>query len=518
MPSSQFNRPGIYTNETLAPIAGNPNVPGKSVAAFAAQYNMGPTLPTFVSSWNQYTQLYGTLTQANGNLLHYAVYQYFNNGGTGCYVLSIPNSDAVTSSLVLQDINTPADNIITVNAISPGAWGNNIFVGITSAGNPGRFNFQVYQGGTTQNFLQENFPDLSVNPADPRNVLSIVNSPTAGSRFVTLVSTLPVPYVAGVNDPLAITPTQLSGGGDGVTPANLASVIPTSLDQLQGIILNLNVPGLTNISTLNSLISWAAGRGNVMVVVDGPAPAFPETSAQVAQNYVNMVTGGNPLLNSTYATLYAPWIQIADPASTSPNSVLWVPPGGAVLGVWANSDNISGPWQTPAGITNGQINLMNIEVLFTSSDLDTLNVNNINAIRFVPNFFPAIMGGRTLQQGYPSRYLAVRRMLIQLETDFTNLLQFCLFEPNNSLLWDQVVDSITNYLTGLMQQGVLAGTTQANTFSVICDSTNNTPATVASGIVNVSVAVALLTPAEFIVINISQFQNTGQTTITTQTP
>lgn len=518
MATAQYNRPGISINETLAPITGTVGVPGKAVATFAAVYNRGPTSPTFVSSFNKYLQVYGSFAQANGNLLHYAVYQYFNNGGSGCYVLALPNTDATTATLVLQDINSPADNVLTVDAISPGAWGNTVYVALVSAGNSGRFNFQVYLGGTSPNNLVENFPDLSINPADSRNVISVVNSPNGGSSYVTLTATLPSTYTPGVNDPALISATALSDGGDGVTSPNLSTAIPTALDQLQGIILNVNVPGVTDISTLNSLITWASGRGNVMLVIDGPAPNFPESSAQVVQNYVNMVTGGNPLTNSTYATLYAPWLQITDPASTSPGAAIWVPPGGAVLGVWNNTDNIKGPQQSPAGISFGQVNLVNLETLFTPSDLDTLNENNINAIRFVPSYFPAIMGVRTLQQGYPSRYLAVRRMLIQLETDFSNLIQFALFESNDQDLWDQVTNTLENYLTGLMQQGVLAGSSAATSFSVTCDSTNNTPATVSAGILNVDVAVALQTPAEFIVINISQFQNTGTTTITTQTP
>jgi phage tail sheath protein FI len=66
-----------------------------------------------------------------------------------------------------------------------------------------------------------------------------------------------------------------------------------------------------------------------------------------------------------------------------------------------------------------------------------------------------------------------------------------------------------------MQQGSLGGTTPDTTFQIVCDGSNNTPSTTAAGIVNVSVAVALTSPAEFIMINISQYQNTGVTTVST---
>jgi hypothetical protein len=404
---------------------------------------------------------------------------------------------------------------MTISAISPGVWGDNLYVALVSAGNTGRFNLQVFSGGTSPSNLVENFVDLSINPADTRNVSSIVNAPKFGSNYVTLNVTLPGTYQAGVNDPALFAPTPLSGGTDGNTPPNLSTAIPLQLDKLEGTVLNVNLPGVFSSAVLNPLISWATGRGDVMLIIDGPPPAFPESSAQVVQNYLNLITGGSPITISTYATIYAPFIQIIDPASSLAGATRWVPPGGAVLGIWNATDNAKGPWQTPAGVKFGPIKLVNVEALFTTSDLDTLNTNNINAIRFVPNYFPAIMGGRTLQQGYPDRYVAVRRMLIKLEHDFTFLLQPALFEPNDAALWLQITSILTNYLTQLMQQGALGGTTPNTAFSVICDDSNNTPATASAGIVNVQVAVALLSPAEFILINISQFQNTGTTTITT---
>jgi hypothetical protein len=507
--------PGVYITESLTPI-GNNNIPGEAVGVLVGNYNQGPSIPTLVKSWSGYVQKFGNFSQAAPNTaLHYAAYQFFNNGGSQVYILAIPNTDATTATLTCQDINGPPDNVMTISAISPGVWGDNLYVALVSAGNTGRFNLQVFSGGTSPSNLVENFVDLSINPADTRNVSSIVNAPKFGSNYVTLNVTLPGTYQAGVNDPALFAPTPLSGGTDGNTPPNLSTAIPLQLDKLEGTVLNVNLPGVFSSAVLNPLISWATGRGDVMLIIDGPPPAFPESSAQVVQNYLNLITGGSPITISTYATIYAPFIQIIDPASSLAGATRWVPPGGAVLGIWNATDNAKGPWQTPAGVKFGPIKLVNVEALFTTSDLDTLNTNNINAIRFVPNYFPAIMGGRTLQQGYPDRYVAVRRMLIKLEHDFTFLLQPALFEPNDAALWLQITSILTNYLTQLMQQGALGGTTPNTAFSVICDDSNNTPATASAGIVNVQVAVALLSPAEFILINISQFQNTGTTTITT---
>jgi len=514
--SSSPGSPGIYITETLLPIQ-NTNTPGEAVGVIASVYNRGPNIPTLITSWPQFTQKYGTFAQVIGSSsMHYAAYQFFNNNGSQLYVLAIPNTDATVASHAFVDTNDPTDNVLTVSAYSPGTWGNQIYVALTTAGTSGRFNYVVYYGGSASSNIVETFIDLSINPADSRYIGSIINSPSYGSTYTKVTVSLPSnTYTSGIDDPALVSATSLTGGADGSTPPTLGTAIPPLLDMLQGTILNVNVPGVYDASTINALATWAAGRGDVMLIVDGPVPSPPETSAQVVTNYVNLVTGGSPFSSSTYLTLYAPWIQISDPASALPGATRWVAPGGAILGIWSNTDNVAGPQQSPAGVVYGQIKLVNVEALFTSEDLTTLTANNINAIRLLPNYYPAVMGVRTLAQGFPDRYISVRRMLIKLEHDFTYLLQPSLFEPNNTTLWLQIENILTNYLTGLMQQGELGGTNASDSFIVTCDSTNNTPATAAAGIVNATVSVALNSPSEFILINISQFQASGTTTITT---
>lgn len=509
--------PGIFSTEVLSPLTSTATA-GNATATFAAALNRGPGKPTLITSWTQYIAKFGTFAQVGtNNSLHYGVYQFFNNGGTQCYVLAVPNTDAVSATHVFVDTNSPTDNVMTTTAISPGVWGNNIFIALTSAGRAGRFNLQVFYGGSTISSLVENFIDLSINPVDTRYVANIVNSPTSGSSYITVTVTLPSGgYVSGTTDPaLVTTPVALTTGSDGVTAPTLGTAVPASLDTLQGRVLNVNLPGVHDATTINALSTWAAGRGDVLIVMDGPPPSPPQTSAQVAANYTGLLTGGSPITASSYVCIYAPYIKIVDPASAVPGAAVFVPPGGAVLGVWSRTDSAVGEWQTPAGITYGQVSLVDVEARFTATDMGTLTNANINAIVLVPNYYPTIMGGRTLQQGYPNMYLSVRRMLMKLEHDFTYLLQPVLFEPNNSTLWLQVTQILTNYLNGLMQQGALGSTIETSTFQVTCDSSNNTPATSQAGIVNADVAVALSSPAEFIYINISQFQNTGTTTITT---
>lgn len=512
---ADYNRPGTFIAEQLTPLTASvAGIAGQALPCFAAAYNIGPTVPVLISSWQQYITLYGGFAQAGGNYLPFAVSQYFANGGSACYVLRVANTDAVAASLVLADIKavTP-DSVLTVASSAPGAYGSQIYVGVTAVpGTTLRSSLTVYQGGTSAANIVEQFLSVSMNPADPRNIVSIVNSPATGSRFVTLTATLPGgAYIAGTNDLAVLTPTALASGADGVTAPVLGTAVPNSLDQLQQQILNVNLPGVTSSTTVNALAAWAAGRGDVEIVIDGPAPSFPETSSQVVTNYTTLA---GTFTSSTYNTIYSPWLLVQDPSSSLPGATRWLPPAGAVLGRWNSTDTAVGVQQSPAGTTYGQVQALALEVSFTPADLDALNTANINAIKAIPGSGFCIFGARTQTQGYPDRYIAVRRTLQKLEHDMVNLTLFAVFAPNQPSLWDQVASVLTNYLTEQMQVGLLAGTTPATSFSVVCDSTVNTNASAQAGIVNATVAVALLSPAEFIIINIQQLQTSATATTT----
>jgi phage tail sheath protein FI len=225
-----------------------------------------------------------------------------------------------------------------------------------------------------------------------------------------------------------------------------------------------------------------------------------------------MVTGG---VNATVqAAIYGPWLQIADPASAVPGAMKFVPPGGAVLGIWSYNDQVYGVQKTPAGIQM-PVKAISLEAAFTPTDLNTLQAAMINPIKQIPGKGFCIFGGLTLSPGYPNQFIAVERTLQMLIHDLTFLVQFAIFEPNTADLWAQITAVLTNYLTQQMQANVLAGTTPQTAFSVLCDASNNTLSSAQTGVVNVQVAVALASPAEFIVINLSQFQGTTTATVTT---
>jgi len=506
-----YGRPGAYVTEILPPLTPLNALAGASLPALVAKHPRGPVTPALVDSWAAFTRLYGSYADNPGSILPFAVSQFFSNTGSALYVLRVANDDAVAATLDLQDIADDSPGALVVTAANPGDWGNNLSIQITTGGTTGAFTLTVFLKNTTGvNILVENFPALSMDPSNPRYCVPILNAPNAGSKYIT-VKNLITTYVSGESDLVATSGSvPLSGGNDGTDTDTIdTDVVTTELDTLPDQILAVNLPGVSDVATLTSMINWAELRGDKVIVCDGPAPdpnAVPQTgyADTVVGTYLEMVSSGNPALpDSSYGALYAPWLLVHDPSSSISGATRYLPPGPAVLAQYQVTDLQVGPWQTPAGqraVLNGVIAL---EAKFSGDQLATLNLANVNALKSLANVGFVIYGGRTLASGYPDMYLSVRRQLMSIEHDLRDLFGFAIFEPNGPQLWQQITSIGANYLNQQFQMHALGGNTPTQAFSIVCDSTNNPPARAQSGLCTVDVGVALMSPAEFLQLNIT---------------
>jgi hypothetical protein len=184
-----------------------------------------------------------------------------------------------------------------------------------------------------------------------------------------------------------------------------------------------------------------------------------------------------------------------------------VGPAGSVAGVYLATDAAVGPFKSPAGLRAGISTAVATERLLAPVDLDSLNSGTapVNAIRNLPGANVVIMGARTLlQDGTANRYVATRRSLLFLKSQLKSTTRFAIFENNDETLWSRVRTAVSVLLNDYRNQGGLRGENPSDSFYVICDATNNSAASIAQGIVNIEVGVALEYPAEFIQINLTQ--------------
>ncbi|KUL44738.1 hypothetical protein ADL22_12400 [Streptomyces sp. NRRL F-4489] len=449
------------------------------------------------------------------SMLPFAVHQFFVNGGRACYVVRAVSADAKTASLVLKDRQSGGENsspkdVLRVTATAPGAFANGLTVSVTDAGTaPGRFTLTVKTAGDTAGGLVERYTDVSLDPTDTRNAIALVNAPDSGSRFISLAYLGPLAWTTD-NTPAVTVDKPLAGGSNGSAAPDL-SAAAQSLESTNAA-LNINLPGVSDAAVLNPVIDWCERYAYAFLIVDTPqVPDGTPTEVALAKmrELSPLVNGGTtpaPLRASSYAAVYGPWIQTADPAVAAVGATRLLPPGGALMGQFARFDIAHGPHRTPAGEEAVLRGVFSAQFRFTDAQLDELNVAGINIIRYVPSAGYCPMGGRTIKAGYPDRYIAVRRFLIHVRKLLVESTGYAVFQPNTPDLWASLTTIITQRLTEMTQAGQLKGGSPETAFRVVCNETNNTEQTVANGEVHIDIGLALLRPAEFIAIHIGQFE------------
>jgi len=183
--------------------------------------------------------------------------------------------------------------------------------------------------------------------------------------------------------------------------------------------------------------------------------------------------------------------------------------------VTSRTDATIGVHRAPAGIIANVTNAIDVDTQFTNTQLGTLNSQNINVIRRVPAQGICIMGARTRKPYGADRYVSARRTLIFIKESLRRATQFAVFENNDQRLWTSLIITAEGVLRPLWEQGGLAGATATEAYFINCNAATNTPVVVAAGEAHMEVGVALESPAEFIIIRVSQSSGGTQTTDTT---
>ncbi len=480
----EYLSPGVYVEEVSSGIKPIEGV-GTSTGAFIGLAQRGPIgRPVLVTNWTQFTNTFGEFIDSG--YLAYSVYQFFNEGGTRCYVIRAAKGTATT----LKKAETAAMGSLVVRANSPGTWGNALSVTVAAetpvppatAARAEYFNLLIRYKGE----VVESFDNLTMDETQPDHVLKRVDS-----KWVEMVDSgnIRPPDAASVN---------LAGGldGDSLTPADWAGATGfiSAFDPVDDINIVAIPDALGDATVTQASYTYCQNRKDCFFVADTPknldvmgAAAFRKTT-------------GN--FNSSYGALYYPWISVSDPITGKSKLT---PPSGAVVGTYSHTDVVRGVHKAPAGIEVGYLNsATGVERVITKGEHDTLNPIGVNVIRTFPGAGTVIWGARTLSADSEWKYVNVRRLFLFLEETIDEGTQWVVFEPNTPMLWGKVRRNITAFLTNVWRDGALAGTTAAEAFFVKVDAENNPPEVVDAGRLVIEVGVAPVKPAEFVIIRISQ--------------
>lgn len=258
----------------------------------------------------------------------------------------------------------------------------------------------------------------------------------------------------------------------------------------------LCTPGFSTGAVIGTGLQMCESRGDVLYIVDPPFGLRPQ---QVVDWHNGMLVSDlQAAINSSYGALYWGWLRTFDQFS---NEEIWVPPSGHIAAIFSRTARDTETWFAPAGLRRGRIlTALDVEYSPTQGERDLLygSGNSVNAIVRFPQDGIVVWGQRTLQRSQSALdRVNVRMLMIHLKKNLVRLLRNFIFEPNDRVLWRQVLASVDPFLSDIQARRGLQA------YSVVCDETNNTPERVDRNELWVSIFLKPTRTVEFVVLNMT---------------
>ena len=518
----EYLTPGVYVEEFeigAKPIEGV----STSTAAFLGEAERGPTYPQLVTSFPEYTRLFGKFYN-DTKFLPYAVDGFFTNGGKRCFVTRIVDKEGAVAAQF--DLGS-----VVVKAVGEGLWGNRVAFRVKKASSEVKgFRLQVHywtakelpaspvdplptdaaeleatrpqlrqQAGPQ---ISEDFDDLVLEEGSPNFVEKRV-----ANGLSMLIELTRIAGNDAVPPPGDLTFLEAGEDGDDVDLDDYKGRLepdPTTGQKRSGLAA-LDEPPFEDVALIyapntfdepdlaDTLMTYCETDRYRFLILDSPRGR--------AQIGTIDPRSDRP---SQYAAFYYPWIKVFDAASGARKLV---PPGGHVAGIYARTDIERGVFKAPANeVVRGALEL---EFEVTDGGQGILNPRGVNAIRAFPGRGRRVWGARTLSDNTLWKYVSVRRLFIFIEASIFRGTQWVVFEPNNDRLWGRVKQTITEFLRTQWRLGALFGATEEEAFFVHVDRSTMTDDDINNGRLIVVVGIAPTRPAEFVIFRIAQLTSSA---------
>jgi hypothetical protein len=556
---AEYLSPGVYIEEYDSSPRSIEGV-GTSTAGFIGFSEKGPVVgaPTLVTNFAEYQRQFGgylsEYTHGKYRFLPYSVEQFFANGGTRCFISRVVPGNAKASSAKQGGLSFKAAN--------EGKWGNRITVSFLSS-NKRKMQLiaeesdRVFTAKSSSGFLEGDVVEFageanrittifdntitfekafSVSPVDdslvPKllvyssemdiivrcddgaEVYNDVSLNINSNSFITKrmgasdIVTVTAKNVDDLDNPVAVIfgagevkgTVAFAGGSDGNVDSPDAGIFigedngpgrRTGIESFKenNVVSIIAVPGVTIPEVVVSLVSHCEREKNRFAVLDIPMEL---TKTGEIIEYRNMV-------DSTYAAMYHPWVQVFDRMSKKP---AFVPPSGAVAGIFSRTDVARGVHKAPA---NETVACTGLSTNYTAGEQDILNPAGVNLIRALPGQGIRVWGARTASSDSNFKYVNIRRLFIFVEESIRSATNWVVFEPNNSALWARVQMTVSSFLDTLFRAGMFAGETSAQGFFVDIGPSTMSQDDIMNGRLICNIGIAPVRPAEFVIFRVTQF-------------
>jgi len=482
---AEYLTPGVYV-EDIKQVVKMP-VGTAPIAAFTGVAATGPVgVPVLITSWNSYLTTFATGQDsaflANSKLA-YAVYGFFQNGGIRCFVQRVTDKTASTYNAKSAKATVSG---VAFEAKSEGAWGDKISVEIPASEyndevNPPVFTLKVKYNGS----VVESWGNLKDGVNIQGCFADIINSESNYIKVTDLTKQ--------INKPSADIKVDFAGGEDGLATSGAPvpdAVYKESLKQFDFMedIRLVAIPGASNALQVDVADYCTANKYRI-AICEGQET---DTDAML-QTLRNELDGKN-------AVLYAPWIKVVNPLSSS-GALIAVPACGHICGVYSRISDSRGFWKAPAGTEAVIRGAVDVQKIYTLESTNILNPKGINALLPKTNYGICVWGARSCNPEF--NYVSDLYMNITLKKNIYDLTQRFVFEPHDSTLWTKVRTTCQDYLNSLYQQGAFFGGNAGEAYYVKCDEDLNPVSVRNQGKLICEIGYATKKPAEFIIFRIS---------------
>lgn len=348
---------------------------------------------------------------------------------------------------------------------------------------------------------EESYSGCSLNSAAPDYLLAALEKSNMASMTLDLPDRADDPLVLlGGSAEAESLRVELSGGRNGTMDSVNAGTFNgtdlgpgkrSGIEAFQEItdVSIMAVPGVTDANVQAKLIAHCEGLTSRFAVLDAPLDCTG----------VDELNRHRSAYDTTYAALYAPWVQVYDPLLRRPT---FLPPSGSICGIYARTDIQRGVFKAPANeVVQGCTGL---SVSYNAAEQGKLNPNGVNLIRAIPGQGIRVWGARTCSSDGNWKYVNVRRLFIFLEESIRANTGWVVFEPNDEGLWSRVRGTISLFLETQRRIGALAGSTPEQAYYVDVGPNTMTQDDILNGRLICEIGVAPVRPAEFVIFRITQ--------------
>jgi uncharacterized protein len=348
---------------------------------------------------------------------------------------------------------------------------------------------------------------LTVNASDGQVTLSWSPSPGATSYDV---------YIGTLGDD-GLSTLAKADYNDLFNAAALNTAEPATrggiyaFQNIRGMMM-ISMPGNTDPGVQADLLALCENDRYKFAMLD-PAPTTDVGDWHAMDASISDIITQRGNYDSEYGALYYPWVNIEDPTPQNPNNVGYVnlSPSAFQMGITARVDINRGVYKAPANeIVQTALAFSHVVDEGTQDVLNPLGVNCYRDFR-AENYGLRIWGARTVSSNGQWKYVNIRRLFQYIEASIEYGTQWVVFEPNNSITWARVRQSVSDFLTDTWRSGALQGSKPAEAFYVLCDVPDTmTESDLENGRLICEIGIAPTFPAEFVIFQISQWTGAAQ--------